>query len=150
MPGEAPQPLHARRRLGAGADLGHGHRQPGPDRRRLPEVYLTSIGSNRLETLADGAAEPTYDDIAHDRGITATTPWIGRPIDPSTSWHPEFDDVNNDGRIDLYVSKGNVDAMPDTPLEDPNELFLGLPDGSFRRAAKQAGIRTRCARAAPR
>jgi hypothetical protein len=106
----------------------------------LPEVYLTSIGSNRLETLADGAAQPTYEDIAYDSGITATTPFIGRPIDPSTSWHPEFDDVNNDGRMDLYVSKGNVDAMAGSAMEDPNELFLGLPNGRFRRAAERAGI----------
>jgi hypothetical protein len=106
----------------------------------LPEVYLTSIGSNRLETLVDGPARPTYDDIAHDRGITATTPFIGRPIDPSTSWHPEFDDVNDDGHLDLYVSKGNVDAMPDSAMEDPNELYLGFANGKFRRAAEQAGI----------
>jgi enediyne biosynthesis protein E4 len=107
----------------------------------IPEVYLTSIGSNRLETLVGDASTPTYEDIAHSRGITATTPWIGRPIHPSTSWHPEFDDVNNDGLLDLYVSKGNVDAIPDNAMEDPNELFLGLPDGTFQRAARQAGIR---------
>jgi hypothetical protein len=107
-----------------------------------PEVYLTSIGSNMLETLADGSASPTYEDIAFDRGIAATTPWIGKPIYPSTSWHPEFDDVNNDGRLDLYVSKGNVDAIPDNAAEDPDELFLGLADGTFRRAADRAGIGT--------
>jgi enediyne biosynthesis protein E4 len=106
----------------------------------FPEVYLTSIGSNRLETLGGDPSRPAFEDIAHARGVTATTPFIGRPIDPSTSWHPEFEDVNNDGRMDLYVSKGNVDAMPDTALEDPNELFLGLPGATFRRAAERAGI----------
>jgi hypothetical protein len=105
-----------------------------------PEVYLTSIGSNLLETLADGDSAPTYKDMAFDRGISATTPWIGKPIYPSTSWHPEFDDVNNDGRLDLYVSKGNVDAIPDNAAEDPDELFLGLPNGDFRRSADRAGI----------
>jgi enediyne biosynthesis protein E4 len=105
-----------------------------------PEVYLTSIGSNLLETLADGGSAPTYKDMAFDRGISATTPWIGKPIYPSTSWHPEFDDVNNDGRLDLYVSKGNVDAIPDNAAEDPDELFLGLPSGDFRRSADRAGI----------
>ena len=33
---QAAAALHARRWLGAPADLGHGHRQRGPDRRRLP------------------------------------------------------------------------------------------------------------------
>jgi len=105
------------------------------------EYYLTSIGSNRLETLESDAAAPVFSDIAFDHGISATTPWIGRPIDPSTSWHPEFDDVNNDGWLDLYVSKGNVDEAADSALKDPNELFLGRTDGTFERAAKQAGIR---------
>ncbi len=106
----------------------------------LPEVYLTSIGSNRLKSLAGDPSSPDFMDFAGDSGITATTPWIGRPIYPSTSWHPEFEDVNNDGHMDLYVSKGNVDAVPDNAMKDPNELFLGRDDGHFTRAAKQAGI----------
>jgi hypothetical protein len=106
----------------------------------LPEVYLTSIGSNRLETLVGDGDAPTYEDVAHPRGVTATTPVIGRPIHPSTSWHPEFDDVNNDGRMDLFISKGNVDAIPDNAEVDPSELFLGRPDGTFLRAAKRADI----------
>jgi hypothetical protein len=83
---------------------------------------------------------PEFEDIAYSRGVSATTPFIGKPIDPSTSWHPEFDDVNNDGLMDLFVSKGNVDAAADSALLDPNELFLGLSDGGFRRAADKAGI----------
>ena len=117
-----------------------------------PEVYLTSIGSNLLETLADGGSAPTYKDMAFDRGVSATTPWIGKPIYPSTSWHPEFDDVNNDGRIDLYVSKGNVEAIPDNAAEDPNELFLGL-HGRRRSAARptaRASATRRSGRVAPR
>ncbi len=31
-----------------------------------PEVYLTSQGDNKLQTLADGPAQPTYEDIALD------------------------------------------------------------------------------------
>ena len=42
--------------------------------------------------------------------------------------------------MDLFVSKGNVDAMPDFAGRDPNNLLLGRRDGSFRDAAKQAGI----------
>jgi enediyne biosynthesis protein E4 len=107
----------------------------------LPEYYLTSIGENRLETLEEGDGEPTFGDVAYEHGISSATPWIGRPINPSTSWHPEFDDVNNDGRVDLFITKGNVDEVPDNAMIDPNELYLGLPDGSFLRAAKSAGIK---------
>ena len=104
------------------------------------DYYLTSIGSNRLETLQSDPSAPIFEDVAYDFGISVATPSLGRPIDPSTSWHPEFDDVNNDGRLDLYVSKGNVDEAAGSALEDPNELLLRRADGTFRRAAKQAGI----------
>ena len=104
------------------------------------DYYLTSIGSNRLETLESDPSAPSFVDVAFDHGISVTTPAIGRPVDPSTSWHPEFDDVNNDGRLDLYVSKGNVDEAAGSALEDPNELLLRRADGTFERSAKAAGI----------
>jgi hypothetical protein len=105
-----------------------------------PEYYLSSIGSNRLESLSGDRSTPTFKDIAYALGVTSTTPFIGKAVNPSTSWHAEFDDVNNDGRMDLYISKGNVDADPTSAAKDPNELYLGLPDGRFRRAADRAGI----------
>lgn len=105
-----------------------------------PEVYLTSQGDNRLQTLADGPERPTYTDIAIRRGVTAHRPYVGDDTLPSTAWHPEFQDVNNDGFVDLYVSKGNVDAMPNFTDKDPNNLLLGQPDGSFLEAGSDAGI----------
>ena len=59
---------------------------------------------------------------------------------PSTAWHPEFVDVNNDGLIDLFVSKGNIDQQPDYASKDPSDLFLGQLDGTFVQAAEAAGI----------
>ena len=35
-----------------------------------PEVYLTSQGDDKLQTLADGPARPEYEDIALERGST--------------------------------------------------------------------------------
>ena len=105
-----------------------------------PEVYLTSQGDNRLQTLADGPDRPEYTDIAIRRGVTAHRPYVGDNTLPSTAWHPEFQDVNNDGFIDLYVSKGNVDAMPDFTSDDPNNLFIGQPDGTFVEGGVEAGI----------
>lgn len=105
-----------------------------------PEVFLTSQGDNKLQTLADAAGRPTYRDIALARGVTATRPYAGDVRLPSTAWHAEFQDVNNDGQMDLFVSKGNVDAMPDFAMRDPNDLFLGTPDGTFVEAAGPAGL----------
>ncbi len=106
----------------------------------LPEVYLTSQGDNKLQTLLSGPAQPTYRDIALKRGVTAARPFAGGDVLPSTAWHPEFQDVNNDGFMDLFVSKGNVAAMPDFASRDPSNLLLGQPDGTFTEGAEAAGI----------
>ncbi|RPI23221.1 MAG: VCBS repeat-containing protein, partial [Actinobacteria bacterium] len=97
----------------------------------LPEVFLTSQGDNKLQTLADGPEKPTYTDIAIHLGVTAHRPFTGGDVLPSTAWHAEFQDVNNDGYADLFISKGNVEAMPEFAAADPNNLLLGQPDGTF-------------------
>jgi hypothetical protein len=106
----------------------------------FPEYYLTSQADNKLQTLAEGPEQPTYRDIALASGVTAHRPYAGDVALPSTAWHPEFQDVNNDGLIDLYVSKGNVEAQPGYALRDPNNLYLGQPDGTFVEVASVAGI----------
>lgn len=106
----------------------------------LPEVFLTSQSDNKLQTLSGDRSRPEYTDIAFDRGVTAHRPYAGDVVRPSTAWHPEFRDVNNDGLVDLYVSKGNVEAQPDFAAEDPSNLLLGNPDGTFTEAAEAAGI----------
>jgi enediyne biosynthesis protein E4 len=106
-----------------------------------PEVYLTSQAASRLQTLAAGATGPTYEDIGLARGVNVTRPFIGPDVDlPSTAWHPEFADLNNDGRMDLFVSKGNVRDQPDFAMADPSNLLLGQADGTFVEAAGEAGI----------
>ncbi len=105
-----------------------------------PEYFLTSQGDNKLQALTAGASQPTYRDIALKRGVTAAEPFTGGDTLPSTAWHPEFQDVNNDGFVDLFVSKGNVSAQPDYATRDPSDLLLGQADGTFVEAAQAAGI----------
>ena len=106
----------------------------------LPEVYLTSQGDNKLQTLANATGRPTYRDIAIDEGVTATRPYTGGDPLPSTAWHPEFQDVNNDGFVDLFVSKGNVEAQQDFASRDPSDLLIGQADGTFVEEGVAAGI----------
>jgi hypothetical protein len=108
----------------------------------MPEVYLTSQADNKLQTLTDGPSRPTYGDVALAHDVTATRPFAGDTTLPSTAWHPEFQDVNNDGLMDLYVSKGNVEAQPDYAIRDPSNLLIGQPDGTFVEGAEEAGIVT--------
>ncbi len=105
-----------------------------------PEVFLTSQGDNKLQTLEDGPAQPTYKDMALKAGVTAQRPYAGGDMLPSTAWHPEFDDVNNDGFVDLFISKGNVEAQLDHATRDPSNLLIGQPDGTFVEGAEVAGI----------
>lgn len=105
-----------------------------------PEVYLTNQGPNRLLTLTLGPEQPAYRDIGLRSGVNAEAPFTGGDERPSTGWHPEFVDVNADGFVDLFVTKGNVDAEADNAHRDPNNLLLGQPDGTFVEAADRSGI----------
>jgi hypothetical protein len=108
----------------------------------IPEYFLTSMGDNKLRMLARGSEQPTYEDEAAKRGVTAHRPYTGGDILPSTAWHPEFLDVNNDGYIDLFISKGNVESMTDFARRDPNNLLMGGPSGKFVNVGEEAGIVT--------
>ena len=107
-----------------------------------PEVYLTSMADNKLRVLGDPGdnPEPHYRDAALERGVTAHRPHTGDDMRPSTGWHAEFADVNNDGLLDLFVAKGNVEDMTDFALADPNNLLLGQADGTFVEGAVTAGV----------
>ena len=106
----------------------------------LPEAYLTSQGANTLQTLEAGPGRPAFRDLSFQLGIQATRPAAGGDPLPSTAWHPQFADVNNDGLVDLFISKGNVNAIPDYAANDPSDLFLGQPDGTWSDQAEAAGI----------
>lgn len=105
-----------------------------------PEVYLTSQGDNKLQTLAEGASGPAYVDMALRSGATAHRPYTGGDILPSTAWHPQFADVNDDGYVDLFVTKGNVEAETEHAMKDPSNLLIGQADGTFVEGAEAAGL----------
>ena len=101
-----------------------------------PEYFLTSMADNKLQTLAaipqDGKPMATFNDVAFAKGVTAYRPYTGGDWHPSTAWHAQFEDVNNDGLVDLFIAKGNVAKMPDFAMKDPNNLLLQTRDGKFQ------------------
>jgi len=107
-----------------------------------PEYVLTSMGDTKLQRLERDAEEerPVYTDVAFDLGATAHRPYAGDDRRPSTGWHAEFADFNNDSLLDLYIAKGNVEAMPDFAHNDPDNLLLGTWQGGFAEAGDRAGI----------
>lgn len=114
------------------------------DSNGYPEYFLTSMADNKLQKLAavppEGSPAPAYDDVAFALGVTAHRPHTGEDVRPSTAWHAQFEDVNNDGRVDLFVAKGNVAEMPDFASDDPNNLLLQAADGTFVEAAEAASV----------
>jgi hypothetical protein len=106
-----------------------------------PDYYLTSMADNKLQVLKDPTLGlPDYADVAFPKGATAHRPYTGADLRPSTAWHPQFADVNNDSLLDLFVAKGNVAEMPDFAAQDPNNLLLQTADGTFVEAGDRAGV----------
>ncbi|TNC51227.1 VCBS repeat-containing protein [Rubellimicrobium rubrum] len=110
-----------------------------------PEYALSSMADNKLQTLAtvlpaDAPLRPEYIDVAYPRGAIAQRPYTGGDVRPSTAWHLEFADVNNDARPDLFIAKGNVAEMPDFAARDPNNLLLLREDGTFLEVGSEAGV----------
>lgn len=106
----------------------------------FPSVFITSMADNKFQKLEGDGTKPSYIDQAYKRGITAHRPYVGGDIHPSTAWHAQFADVNNDGYVDLFIVKGNVSTMPDFATLDPNDLLLQETDGRFTEVGQQAGV----------
>ncbi len=109
-----------------------------------PEYALTSMGDTKLQVLdlqqAIDENRPAYEDMAWPRQATAHRPYTGDDIRPSTGWHAQFEDVNNDARLDLFIAKGNVENMQDFARFDPDNLLMGGADGVFSEQGAAAGI----------
>lgn len=104
------------------------------------EVMLTSMGDQLMQMAQD---DGTYAAAPFTIGTYAQRPHTGDDGRPSTGWHAEFADVDNDGRADLFIAKGNVDQMPGLAIKDPNNLLMQNADGTFRETAASAGVATK-------
>lgn len=142
LPGRPPRPY---RRSDGWRHLkiwGMGIASTDLDGDGLPEYALTSMGDTKLQTIDQEGDDllPVYRDIAFERGVTAHRPYTGEDMRPSTGWHAEFQDVNNDTLQDLFIAKGNVEAMPDFAAFDPDNLLIQQWSGRFVEQGTRAGI----------
>ena len=110
----------------------------------FPEYALTSMGDTKLQVLdlQQGIEEnrPAYEDMAWNRGATAHRPYTGDDLKPSTGWHAQFEDINNDALLDLFITKGNVESMNDFARFDPDNLLLATHENNFSEQGLSAGI----------
>ncbi len=105
-----------------------------------PEIAVTSMADQKLFQLQGDGERPTFASIAYARGTTAHVPYMGDEGRPSTGWHVQYGDVDNDGLDDLFIAKGNVNQMPGTATRDPDNLLMQQTDGTFHEAGAVAGI----------
>ena len=105
----------------------------------LPEVFLTSMADQVMQ-INDGGGR--LHDAPYSIGTYAQHPFLGDDGRPSTGWHAEFGDIDNDGRADLFIAKGNVQEMPSNAMADPNNLLMQQADGTFAEKADVAGVAT--------
>ncbi|MEM9581859.1 MAG: CRTAC1 family protein [Pseudomonadota bacterium] len=103
-----------------------------------PEVVLTSMGDQLMQI----AGPQGYSAAPFDIGSYAHRPYTGGDGRPSTGWHAEFGDVDNDGLADLFIAKGNVDQMPGMATKDPNNLLMQGTGGRFTEHGDRAGLAT--------
>ncbi|NQW00268.1 MAG: VCBS repeat-containing protein [Rhodospirillales bacterium] len=105
------------------------------------EYGLTSMGDTKIQRLQRPRdQEPVFEDMAFAWKATAHRPYTGTDQRPSTGWHIEFQDFNNDSRTDVFIAKGNVEAMPDFAENDPDNLLIGQWDGTFAESGLEAGL----------
>ena len=106
----------------------------------LPEVFLSSMGDQKLQFRDPDTPGPAYHNAPYALGATAHRPYTGGDGRPSTGWQIDFGDVDNDGRDDVFIAKGNVEQMPASAMQDPDNLLMQNPDGSFTEQGAVAGV----------
>ncbi len=104
------------------------------------DVFLSSMGDQKLQLFDPDAGGPSFRDATYGRGTTAQRPYAGGDGRPSTGWQIAFGDVQNDGLDDVFIAKGNVQQMPGLAMRDPNNLLVQQPDGRFVEMGEVAGL----------
>ena len=96
------------------------------------DYYLTNIGQNRLyknevDTMIEVGKKLNVD-LTFDHDSVKTTSWSGL-----------FFDLENDGDVDLFVTKGYLQSFEDVVVLDKNKIFKNK-NGRFRDISKGSGI----------
>lgn len=87
------------------------------------DLYVTNSGRGDTNRLFRNRGDGTFEDVTGAAGVECGNP-------DGASMHAVWGDVDNDGRLDLYVVK----------WAEPNQLFRQSEDGTFTDVGKDAGV----------
>ena len=125
-PGQAPVAWTHEEGWQKRAARGHGHRQRRHHRRRLSRVLPLEHGRQQAHDAGRRAERPGLPRTSRcDRGVDAAQPVAGGEHLPSTSWHAEFDDVNNDGLARPVRGQGQRRGHARARHEGPQRALPG-------------------------
>ena len=96
------------------------------------DYYLTNIGKNRLYSFDNSRM------IDKSKEFNVELEFVHKE-QTGTSWSGLFLDVENDGDVDLYVTKGYLESIEKVVILDKNKLFLNHGD-SFQDVSESSGI----------
>jgi hypothetical protein len=133
---------------GAGYDVGVAVGDYDND--GYPDIFVAGVHRN---TLYHNNGDGTFTDVTEKAGLSHADPEYGPPWAVGAAWV----DVNNDGRLDLFVVnylQWDYSSEPRCNLQNtphychpkmykglPNQLFINNGDGTFTDVSAPSGIR---------
>ncbi len=87
------------------------------------DLYVTNCGRGDSNRLFRNRGDGTFEDVTVKAGVGCGNP-------EGASMHAIWGDVDNDGHLDLYVTK----------WAEPNQLFRNNGDGTFADISHEAGV----------
>jgi len=100
-------------------------------------VFVTNY-SNEYNALYRNNEDGTFTDVSLSSGAA--------PLRKQTyvGWGTGFVDLDNDGRLDLFIANGNIYPQADssgsgTKYHQPKQVFKNLGNGRFRELTKEIG-----------
>jgi enediyne biosynthesis protein E4 len=87
------------------------------------DIYVTNSGRGDTNRLFQNRGNGTFEDVTSAAGVECGNP-------QGASMHAVWGDVDNDGRLDMYVVK----------WAEPNQLFRQNDGGKFTDISKDAGV----------
>lgn len=97
------------------------------------DYYLTNIGRNYFFLNNQGTLNESAESLQIDDA------YVHDSI-KGTSWTGVFFDMDNDGDVDLYVTKGYLNSLENVTVKDNNRLYKNAGSNKFIECAKEYGI----------